>query len=313
MSLDTFRNFDQYKIDPLSEIRNAGIITNGRVYWVKSPTDSDFNTLQDTVGRDRMGTGVNAVMTSARNDFNDYILVTPTVSGTPYVVGTAIDVNKRRVHIVGVGHNKSTYGKPTFRGFCTADGSDTEIMFVTSEGVEVTGIKLLGTNNPSANGTINNGILNLGTSASGTPHGANFRDVVIESTSAAADNGTADMVVIEGNVATGIQGIRFDDCWIGNFSFAPTNGLVSMSGTAGPKRVEFKNTTFVLDAQATTDVFVTSGTGVMEYSTYENCKFINVEAGTAPASVIAGATLADNPVLMFDCKGVNVTEIGRAS
>ena len=297
------------KIDPLSEIRNAGIVTNGRVYWVKSPTDADYVTLQDQVGRDRMGTGVNAVLTPMRNDRNDYALVTPTDSGTSYVVGTAIDVNKRRVHIVGVGATNSRTNKPTFEGYVAANGIDTEMMFVTSEGAEVRGIKLLGTSGTHLNGTMTS-LLRIGTSSSGTPHGASFVNVDVESTQAAAANGTADVVTISGNVATGIRGLKFEACWIGNWNWAPTNGVVNMSGTAGPTRPEFADTTFVIDAQATTDVIVTSGTGVMEYSLYDRCRFLNVEAGTAPASAIAGASLADNPILLDHCFHLNVTQAG---
>jgi len=44
---DPFRNFNQYKIDPLSEIRNAGIVTNGSVFWVSSVNDSDHRVRTD--------------------------------------------------------------------------------------------------------------------------------------------------------------------------------------------------------------------------------------------------------------------------
>ena len=86
-----------------------------------------------------------------------------------------------------------------------------------------------------------------------------------------------------------------------------------MAGTAGPTRVEFRDTTFVIDAQAPTDSFITVGTGAIEYALFENCKFINVEAGTAPASALVGAVLVDNPILMLNCGYVNVTQAGTDS
>ena len=119
MAKDIFRNYDQFKIDPLSEIRNAGIVTNGRVVWVKASADSDYRTLGDDVGYDRIRTGVNDAMDVCRDDRNDYILVTPTDGNAPYDITTGMDLDLNRVHLVGVGYTKSQYGKPTFRGYST--------------------------------------------------------------------------------------------------------------------------------------------------------------------------------------------------
>ena len=44
---DPFRNFVTYKIDPISEVRNAGIVTAGDVYWVSSTSDSDHSARVD--------------------------------------------------------------------------------------------------------------------------------------------------------------------------------------------------------------------------------------------------------------------------
>lgn len=311
---DLYRNFNQpgYKIDPLTEIRNAGIVTSGDVYWVSSVSDSRNRTRINDLGRKFVKLTVNAAVAEARDNNNDYIMVIPTDSGTTVPLGTAIDITKDRLHVLGVGAKPAPmgYGGLTFEAYVAANGIDTEMLHVNGAGVEIGGLKFLGTSGTAAGGTMT-ALVRIGTSASGTPHDLWVHDVHIESTQAAADNGTADLVIVQGNVASGIQGLRFDRCWIGNWNWCPTNGVVNLGvGTAGPKRTEFKDCKFVVDAQATTDKLAVMGTGVTEYTHFENCAFINVEAGTAPASALTGPVLVDNPVILRNCWGVNVTQLG---
>jgi len=100
---DPFRNFNQYKIDPLSEIRNAGIVTNGSVFWVSSVNDSDHRVRTDDLGNGEVKLTLQDAVNAMRNDRNDYALVIPTDSGTVRPLGTAFDVNKNRAHVLGVG------------------------------------------------------------------------------------------------------------------------------------------------------------------------------------------------------------------
>lgn len=310
MARDPFRNFNTYKIDPLSEIRNAGIVTSGDVYWVSSVSDSAHTTRRNDLGREVVKESLQEAIDATKDNNNDYIMVIPTDNGTVRNLGTAVDINKDRVHVLGVGYKPAPMGYDglTFRGYVAATGIDTELVNVTGAGVELGGLKFLGTSGTAAGGTMTSH-LRLGTAASGTPHDFWGHDLHIESTQAAAANGTADIVLITGDVASGITGIRFDRCWLGNWSWAP-EAVVKTAGTAGPTRMEFHDTTFVIDAQATTDDFVVIGTGQTEYAIYKNCDFINVEAGTAPASAFTGAILVDNPVLLRNCSYINVTAAG---
>lgn len=307
---DPFRNFNVYKIDPLSEIRNAGIVTNGEVYWVSSENDSDHRERTDLLGNTSVKTSLQAAINATENDANDYVLVLPTDGGTVRAVGTAIDFNKRRVHTLGLGakSGQQTGNGLAFQGYVAANGIDTELAYVSAQGQEIGGLKFLGTSGTAAGGTIT-ALFRVGTASSGTPHDLWMHDVTVEANQAESTGGTSPLLEITGDVATGIRGLRFERCWIGNFSWAPTP-VVSVSGTAGPSRAEFLDCTFVVDSQATTERFVTWGTGVTEYGVFKNCDFINVEAGTAPASVISGALLVDNPLLVLDCKGLNVTNFG---
>ena len=310
MARNAFRNFSTYKIDPLTEIRNAGIITNGEVFYVSSESDSDHRERTDELGQAVVKTSLQAAIDVTETDQNDYVLVVPTDGGTVRAIGTAVDFNKNRIHVLGIGAKPAPQGNGglTFRGYVAASGIDTELAFVTGAGVEIGGLKFLGTSGTADGGTIT-AYLRVGTATSGTPHDLWVHDVHVENTQAAAAGGTAPIVQIQGDVATGIQGLLFERSWFGNWNWAPTQ-VLSMSGTAGPTRAEFRDSTFVMDAQATTDRFVGYGTGVTEYGIFEGCKFINVEAGTAPAMGIAGALLVDNPVMAVDCSFFNTTGFG---
>ena len=310
-----FKDYDPFfmaggKIDPLSEIRNAGIVTNGSVFWVKQVDDPDYTTFQDSVGASAVRNSLQAGIDLVRSDTNDYVLVAPHTGGTILTLGTAVDVNEDRVHILGLGYKPvpQSYNGLAFQGFVVATGNDTELVMVTGAGVEIGGLRFLGTSGTDATGTIT-ATFRAGTASTGTAHDLWLHDLQIENNNAAAAGGTAPIFEITGDVGGGIVGFRADRCWFGNWSWAPTP-VVNFAGTAGPTRAEFHDCTFVLDAQATTDRFVTSGTGVTEYTVFENPHFINVTAGTAPASAIVGAVLADNPVLVHNGMGINVTQIG---
>ena len=310
---DPFRNLNVYKIDPLTEVRNAGIVTNGQVYWVSSTADSDHRQRTDDLGNSVVKVSIQSAIDAVETDQNDYVLVVPTDGGSARDLSAAVDINEDRVHVLGLGYKPApmAYNGLTFRGFATASPAvvDTELVNVTGAGVELGGLKFLGTSGTADTGTIT-ALMRIGTAASGTPNDFWMHDVAIENTSAATDDGTAYTVNITGNVATsGITGLRFDRCWLGNWAFAPA-AVIQMGGTAGPARSEFHDCMFVIDAQATTDGFVAMGTGRTEYTLFKNCEFINVEAGTAPASVFTGAVLVDNPVLLRNCSYVNVTQAG---
>ena len=144
----SLKQFDPFlalggKIDPLSEIRNAGIITNGSVFWVKSGSDSDWVTFQDQVGAANIRNTAQEAVSAARDDMNDYILVVPPVDSGIFALGTAVDLNKDRLHLLGVGAGRRPQFEngPTFRGFVAANGIDTELVNITGAGVEVGGLR----------------------------------------------------------------------------------------------------------------------------------------------------------------------------
>ena len=309
--MDPFRNFTTYKINALTEIRNAGIVTDGQVYWVSSVDDSDHRQRTDLLGGNTfVRTSLQSAIDMVETDVNDYVLVVPTDGGTVRALGTAVDVNEDRIHILGVGSKPAPqlYDGLTFRGYVAADVNDTELVLVTGAGCEIGGLKFLGTSGTAATGTIT-AYFRLGTAASGTPHDTYLHDLHVENDQAAAAGGTAPIFEVTGDVGVGIGGLRVDRCWFGNANWGPTP-VVNLAGTAGPTRAEFNDCRFVMDAQAVGNAFVTGGTGDIEYMVFDNCKFINVESGTLNDSAYSGVAGADTPVLFKDCIAVNVTQLG---
>lgn len=312
-----FRNFSTYKIDPLTEIRNAGIVTNGDVYYVSSTADSDHRVRTDDLGESVVKTSLQLAINASQNNGNDYILVVPTDGGTARRLGTAVDVNKNRLHILGMGYKPppQAYAGLTFDGFAVAspNGNDTELVYVSGAGVEIGGLRFLGTSGTADLGTITADFRVGTTGSGGTAHDLWLHDVQVESNVTTADlGGTAPVFEVTGNVATGIRGLLAERCWFGNTSMGPTP-IMNLSGTAGPSRAEFRECTLVMDAQAAGNAFVTGGTGNIEYMLFSRCKFLNVESGTLNSSVYSGAAGADTPVVFDYCVGVNVTELGSGA
>lgn len=308
--MDPFRNFNTYKIDPLTEIRNAGIVTNGSVFWVSSTADSAHTTRTNNFGNNAVQTTLQGAIDASVSDRNDYIMVIPTDGGTVRALGTAVDVNEDRLHILGIGYKPSpmAYNGLTFNGY-VATAQDSELVNVTGAGVELGGLRFLGTSAVGTGGTMTS-MMRVGTAASGTPHDFWMHDVHIESNVAAADNGTAVIVDFVGDVGGGITGVSFDRCWLGNWGWAPEQVIDLGGGTAGPTRFEARDCTFVIDAQVVGDDFVRNGTGLTEYAIFKNCDFINVEAGTALTSAFTGAVLVDNPLILRNNSYLNVSQAG---
>ena len=98
------------KIDPLSEIRNAGIITTGNVFWVKDPSDADYVSFKDEVGRENLFDTIQAAINKCTSDQNDYVMVCPKKDGAVWQLSAALDLNKNRVHLISVGYNRTNVG-----------------------------------------------------------------------------------------------------------------------------------------------------------------------------------------------------------
>jgi len=290
------------KIDPLSEIRNAGIITNGSVVWVKAITDSDFTTLKDQVGADMVKEDIQSAVNALRSDMNDYIMVCPKNGGTGYGLGTALDIDEDRLHIMGVGYtrSKNTYTTSIIGSYGTTP--DSEVIYVTGNGVEIAGLRILGTLGTHDGGTMTNGAAYIA--------GGDFwaRSCVFEDSSTLW--GTPSVVTGKG---TSAHDARFDDCTFAltggaNVESAGNDALVK--GGNGNKRWVFNDCSFTLTAGSVTETFFTPGTGAKEITQFNNCLFACNGTSQSVASAIRGSTTANNPVLLNYCGLFSVAVVG---
>lgn len=289
------------KIDPISEIRNSGLLTSGSAIWVKDPDDADYITFKDAVGRDNFADTIQGGIDLTRNDKNDYVFVCPKDDGSDWTLGTALDINKDRVHLVSVGYTQSVHGYSNTLRYNMGTTPDTELINITGQGVEIAGFEILGTLGTDAGGTMSNALVYLGTAASGTPHGLNIHDVAIR---ANHSHGTPPLV----SAAERVDGVTFNNVVFEAIGDAPENALVVLPHSG--KRWEFDRCRFLMEAQATGDNFIEAGTGATDYALFSDSSFINVEDGTAPASAVVGSVTVNNPVLIQNCAAVNVTAMG---
>jgi hypothetical protein len=294
------------KIDPISEVRNAGIVTSGDVYWVKDISDADYNSFKEAVGKENLFTSIQDAIDKCTDDQNDYVMVCPKNGGTAWELGTAIDLNKARVHLLSVGYTKATHGYTnTLQGYATATGMDDEIVHVTAEGCEIAGFRLLGTNGTCSNGTMDNGILYL----SGSAHNLWVHDCSIETSGAEWDDEIPAGLV---NSAALQHGVRFDDCFIGGTvqESAPGSQVLFVS-SGGGRRWEVHDSVFLMHSINAGRKFVVAGTGDIEYLLLDRCKFLNLDQDVAVTSVVTGDVADDvGQVIMDHCVATNCTAFG---
>lgn len=292
------------KIDPLTEIRNAGIVTNGTVFWAKSTADTDYKTFVNVIRNRKLISGsVQGAINATRNDRNDIVFVVPQDANAVYGVGTSVDVNKDRVHIYGAGYNRAKRSYSVTLRSSMGTVPDTQVLDVSGDGVEIAGLRVLGTLGTNAGGTMSNGVAFI--------QGHDFwaHDMVFEDSTDAW--GTPPVVRGGGTAAHDAQFDRVDFVisGTGNVESAGNSALVN-SGN-GNKRWEINYSEFGLPAGSVTETFFSGGTGATVKTTLRYCHF-EATNGTAFAitSAVRGSVTANNPILLYYCSGLGVTALG---
>lgn len=297
---DPFRNFNTYKIDPISEIRNAGIVTAGDVYWVSAESDSAHTSRTDSLGKKEVKTSIQAAIDECASDQNDYVLVVPKDDNGTWGLGTALDINEDRLHLLSVGYTKArvSYTNTILGSYGTVP--DSEVVAVTGNGVELGGFHLLGTMGTNAGGTMTNAVLYV------DADDVWGHDLYVEMNQGAWS--TPPALKFAGTE----HGNRFDDSEFavtgtGNAE-AAVAGVIALGN--GGQKMAFHNCVISATCGSTSDALVASGTGNKEYTLFKNCDFVNNDVSFSVASAIIGSTTVDNPVICMNCSVVGCAQIG---
>ena len=303
------------KIDPLSEIRNAGIVTNGSVFWVKIKADTDYTTFKDQVGADVIVNTIQDGINKTRNDKNDFVMVVPQNSGSVFSQTTTVNMNKDRVHLIGVGYTQSQRGYAvTLEGFGTAGTASISnglLNMTGGDGCEVAGFRFLGTAGTSTGGTVGNGgtggLITCGTGLKDL-HMHHFR---LDITGAQFDSGTPTGLLDCGSASTGLF---FTDFVI---SEGTRTALVNSPIALGfnGQDVVFKDGQIIMHAIVTgnTHAAAKGGTITGVYVTFDNVDFINTNSGTLNASAVGGTLPSGAVGLIKSCPAIYVTQTGTST
>lgn len=300
------------KVNPLTEIMNAGISTSGNVYWVKDPSDADYLEFKDSVGKENLFDTIQPALDKCTTDENDYVLVCPKVGGSAYDLGgEGLNMSKDKVHLIGVGAspNNTDYGV-VVEGFGTAGTCDAYgLLYVTGKGVEVAGMKFSSTAGTASGGSTDTG----GACMSLYGDAPYIHDCTVEMSSGNWDAGTPDGAI---SVGSAIDGGLLENMEI-------RFGTKTAQGTTAGVFFNFNNERwhikdsrfkqFAPDAQDSA-IRLAPGTvvGMGDVLTVENCQFLNYNSGTAWAVAISGTAASGSLVSVVDCKAMGATTIAGA-
>lgn len=305
------------KVDPISEIVNAGILTTGEVYWVKDKDDEDYTTFRDRVGGEFCYDNIQDALNKCVADQNDYVLVCPKADGGAWELTTGLTMSVDKVHLIGVGSGQggdASYGV-LVQGFGTSS-TDTTIshyglLHVTGDGVEVAGIKFAATAGTGAGGTIGGaGSINSDAGGVMSVYGQNFNihDCYMQMDGGAWDVGTPSAFMVVGSA---VDGGKVDNCLI-------TTGTETADGTQHGIDLRMNNEKWSV-TNTTVESFLTNaeegflsvspGTALgMGQALYmENCKFLNYNSATAATEMVAGTVMSGGFGFMKDCSAMHVT------
>lgn len=295
------------KIDPISEIRNAGIVTSGNVFWVKDPSDSDYVEFKDAVGQENLFDTIQAAIDKCTSDQNDYVMVCPKKDGAVWTMAAALDLNEDRVHLISVGYGRTHCGySNTIEGYAVGTLHDDQLIEVTGKGCEIAGFNFKGTGAATAAaGGTTLGMLYL----SGSAHDLWLHDTHFDLMGSAA-SAWQKMTggVIRGGSA--VEGFLAENVTIhmGTMT-AATIPVVTQS--AEGKDWTFRDCAFTFTAGDTDHEPFIAGTGDIGLLLFDRCKFVNVNNATAPASLITGEVTDEQGLVLFDyCTAVGITAYG---
>lgn len=286
----------------VSQLAGSGLLSTGRVFAVKDPSDSDMADFRNKFPYvDRFAT-IQAALDECRNGTNDYVFVCPKVNATDasrtWSVGTVLSMNKSNVHLIGVGAVGSPSGKPrlvtTAATGAIIVGSATTYTDVV-RGVEIANLHMTHSGNTP---TV---ILNIDSTA--PVHGTWVHDCTI----AGAVTGTGLVSEVDED---GLDTV-YDRCTFGQADTVwLSNHNMCVDIEAGAKRTRFNHCLFLTFADVVGVVFVEVA-ATPTYCIFDTCRFVNIDTTQALTHGIGGGTA--KTVLLLDCLMDGATIAGETS
>ncbi len=304
------------KVDPISEIVNAGILTTGDVYWVKDIDDADYIEFKDRVGRQFVYTDIQSAIDKCVDDQNDYVMVCPKDDGAAWHVLRdvgGINLNKDKVHLIGVGQTNNEYGV-VIEGFGTSGVgtsgggtlTDNGLLFVSGDGCEVSGIKLNATAGTGGGGTAETAACMNITGQAPYLHNMSFVMTGLD-----WDAGTPSGAI---SVGSAVDNGKIHDCYINYGTNTAVGTFAGLNFTFDNEGWDVKNTNFVtlVGEQENAAVFLAPGTalGAGDVLTMENCQFLNYNSGTPALSALRGTVMSGGLVHLKDCSSLYTVAMG---
>jgi len=326
-----FKTNDPYtawggKIDPLSEIRNAGLVTSGNVVWVKHPSDTDYLTVKEAVGNDTLFDTIQKAIDSpkVRSGKNDYVLVCPRDTNAAFSESNStaiVQLNKDNVHLIGLGAGKS-FGSasvilelPGTAGTMGTFGA----IYVTGDGCEVAGFFVRGTAGTSKGGSVGagtvdgamlGGFITVGT----TVQGLDLHDFKVHRAGAAQWDGGTTGIAGTPNAAislgSGAQDITIRDGLIN--CGTQSNDLIGIQMPFNGQNIKVSDVVMVQRGLAAASKHIIAGAGTIPVGIHLNAQrvtFLNT-SGTAMSSAFGGTQAVGAFSLLNECPTFKATESG---
>src|SRR3990167_8974366 len=282
------------KINPLSDIMNLGIQTTGNVVFVKHPSDADYRTVREAIGRENVYDTIQQAIDSpkVRNGKNDFVVVCPRDNNASWVAtGTpaGINLNKHNVHLIGLGAGKSC---------------------------EVAGFHFLGTAGTSVGGTMGDGgdggVVTIGAGV----NGFDLHDFRVEKQGIQWDAGT-----------TGVTGTPAGDVLVGSASKNITirDGVIIVTGLKASAShginllfnntdIRIRNVEIIQNKDAAAGRLISVAPGTVSNGlqfVVDRCKLINT-SGTVVSSAVGGTMGVGFNAMILETASVGATQAGTA-
>lgn len=274
----------------ISKIAGSGLLTTGRILYVKDSADSDMPEFKENVPATERFTAIQTALDACRNGTNDYVLVCPkknaTNASTVWSLDTVLSMNKSGVHLLGIGAIGSMINKPVQLTTTAASGAIIVGSATTHTDV-VRGCEI-GNIFMTSSGNTPTTVLNVDSTA--PVHGLWVHDCQI--TAAITGSGIVNDVAEDG------IGTRYDRCVFGQAaSIWLSNHNMCLEVEAGGTRTYCNDCLFLCFADAV-DVVFAEVAATPVYAIFDGCRFFNVPTNVLTFGIGGGTA---NTVMIWDC------------